>query len=66
MAMKIVQSECTSCGDCKPKCPTNSIVEKSGIFKINKDSCNECEDRDEPQCVATCPAGDTCIVPLTV
>ena len=37
MAMKITQAECTSCGDCVPVCPTKSIVEKGGIFKINKD-----------------------------
>ena len=39
MAMKITQAECTSCGDCVPVCPTKSIVEKGGIFKINKDTC---------------------------
>ncbi|ANQ83628.1 4Fe-4S dicluster domain-containing protein [Azoarcus olearius] len=65
MALKIVLDECTSCGDCKPVCPTKSITDKGGIFKINKDTCTECEgDFDEPQCLAVCPAGDACIVPL--
>ncbi|MQY52181.1 4Fe-4S binding protein [Rhodocyclus tenuis] len=65
MAMKIVQAECTSCGDCATVCPTQSITEKSGIFKINKDTCTECEgDADTPRCVDTCPSGDTCIVYL--
>ncbi|MDI6750803.1 MAG: DUF362 domain-containing protein [Pseudomonadota bacterium] len=62
MAMKIIQAECTSCGDCLPVCPTQSISEKGGIYKINKDTCNECEDQDAPKCVTACPAGDTCIV----
>ena len=63
MAMKIVQAECTSCGDCVPVCPTESIIEKSSIFKINKDTCTECDgEADAPKCVIACPAGDACIV----
>ena len=63
MVMKITQAECTSCGDCVPVCPTQSIVEKDGIFKINKDTCTECEgEADSPKCVDTCPGGDACIV----
>lgn len=61
MALKITQSECTSCGYCAAVCPTESIVEKGGIYKINKDSCTEC-DGDSPKCQETCPGGDTCIV----
>lgn len=65
MALKIVQAECTSCGDCKPVCPTKSITDKGGIFKINADTCTECEGEfDVPQCVEVCPGTDTCIVPL--
>ena len=64
MAMKITQAECTSCGDCVPVCSTKSIVEKGGIFKINKDTCTECEEFDSPKCVDTCPGGETCIVYL--
>jgi ferredoxin len=63
MAMKIVQAECTSCGDCVPVCPTTSITDKGGIFKINKDTCTECEDEEGgPKCVDACPAGEACIV----
>jgi len=63
MAMKIVQSECSSCGDCAAVCPTKSIVDKGGIYKIDKDTCNECEGAfDSPKCVDTCPSGDACIV----
>ena len=65
MALKILMDECTSCGDCKPVCPTDSITEKSGIFKINANTCTECEDAfDEPQCVAVCPGADSTIVAL--
>jgi ferredoxin len=63
MAMKIIVEECTSCGDCKPVCPTDSITDKGGVFKINAETCTECEgESDLPQCLAACPAGDACIV----
>lgn len=63
MALKIIADECTACGDCKPVCPSKSITEKSGIFRINADTCTECDDEaDSPQCVAVCPGGDNCIV----
>lgn len=63
MALKILQAECTSCGDCKPVCPTKSITEKGGMFKINADSCTECEGEfDDPQCVSACPGADGTIV----
>lgn len=65
MAMKIIQAECASCGDCAAVCPTKSIVEKGGIFKINADTCTECEgEYDSPKCQDTCPSGDSCIVYL--
>ena len=65
MAMKIIMAECTSCGDCKPVCPTKSITVKGGIYKIDKGTCTECEGEfDEPQCLSVCPAGDACIIPI--
>ena len=65
MAMKIVQMECASCGDCVPVCPTQAITEKGGMFKIHKDTCTECEgEADSPKCVSACPSGDTTIVYL--
>ena len=63
MAMKIIQAECTSCGACEPECPTESITERKSIFKINVETCTQCEgESPTPQCVAVCPAGDDCIV----
>ena len=63
MAMKIVGDECTACGDCEPVCPTQSITSKGGIYKINVDTCTECDgDADTPQCLDVCPAGEACIV----
>ena len=62
MAMKILPDECTACGDCKPVCPTTSIFVKGGNYKINVDTCTECEGEDSPKCVIACPAGDACIV----
>ncbi|MEI6415763.1 MAG: 4Fe-4S binding protein [Pseudomonadota bacterium] len=63
MAMKIIQAECTSCGDCKPVCPTDSIISKGGLYKIKADTCTECDGHaDAPQCLSACPAGEACIV----
>jgi len=62
MALKIVQDECISCGDCEPECPTNSIKEGLIAFEINTKTCTECEgDFDEPKCIEVCPI-DNCIV----
>lgn len=64
MALYIVKEECTSCGDCEPVCPTQSIVKKKGLYAINADTCTECDgDFDDPQCVDVCPI-DNCILPL--
>ena len=63
MALTIVQAECTSCGDCKPVCPTKSIKPFKGLYKIEADTCTECEDEsDVPQCLDVCMEDD-CIVP---
>jgi ferredoxin len=63
MAMKIDQAECTSCAACEPVCPTKSIAEKKGMYKINAATCTECQDVDGgPKCVDACPAGDSCII----
>lgn len=63
MAMRIDPDECTSCGDCKPMCPTGAIKSSKGVFRVVADICNECEDQDEPQCMSVCPT-DGCIQPL--
>ena len=64
MALYIVADECIACGDCEPVCPTNSITEGPVVFKIDPDTCTECEgDFDSPRCVQECPV-DGCILPL--
>ncbi len=61
MALKINRDICTSCGDCEPKCPTKSIKPFKGAFKINEETCTECEGQfDEPQCMKACME-DGCI-----
>jgi ferredoxin len=63
MAMQIVRSACTACGDCEPVCPTQSIKPWKGIFRIDAETCTECEgEYDSPQCLAACMEDD-CIIP---
>lgn len=63
MAMKIISDECTACDDCVPVCPTKSITSRGGVYKIDADTCTECDgEADAPQCVDVCPSGDRCIV----
>lgn len=63
MAMKIIVDECTACGDCEPVCPSAAITQKGGIYRINPDTCTECDgDADSPQCVSVCPGADSTIV----
>jgi ferredoxin len=63
MALKIIGDECTACGDCKPVCPSKSISEKGGVFRINADTCTECDGvADSPQCIDVCPGGADTIV----
>lgn len=63
MALYIVEDECIACGDCPPECPTDSITESLVAFKINPNTCTECEgEADEPKCVVVCPI-DNCILP---
>ncbi len=62
MAVTIVAENCTACADCEPVCPTNSIVPYKGLFKVNADTCTECEgEADEPKCIEVCMEDD-CIV----
>ena len=56
MALKIVQDECISCGDCEPECPTDSIKEGLIAFEINAKTCTECDgEYADPQCASICP-----------
>ena len=63
MALKIVASLCTACTDCEPVCPTKSIKPFKGVFKIEEETCTECEGEFvSPQCLDVCME-DGCIVP---
>ncbi|MBK1694062.1 ferredoxin [Chromatium weissei] len=66
MAMKIMRELCTACGDCEPVCPTQSIKPFKGVYKIDANTCSECEGEGEagsPQCADACME-DGCIVPV--
>ncbi len=63
MAYQILEEICTICGDCEPVCPTDSIKNVKGAYRIDASSCNECEGEAEfPQCLEAC-LQDDCIVP---
>ena len=55
MAMMIDPDACSLCGDCKPVCPTRSVLKKSGIYSINPETCTECD--GDPACLAECASG---------
>ena len=59
MAMMIDAVNCSLCSDCKPICPTKSVMEVNGVFSINPETCNECD--GDPRCLAECASG--CIYP---
>ena len=42
MAMQIVRTACTACGDCQSVCPTKSITPFKGVYKIDPDTCTGC------------------------
>lgn len=60
MPYKIIVEECTSCAACEPVCPNVAIAEKKSVFRIDADSCTEC-DGEAPQCLEVCPI-DGCVV----
>ncbi len=63
MTLQIVKERCTACGDCEPVCPTESIAPFKGVYRIDPNTCNECDGaHDDPQCVEVCMEPD-CIVP---
>lgn len=66
MAFQIVAELCTACGDCSSVCPTNSISAHKGVYRIDPNSCSECEGEGEPgspQCLDACME-DGCIIPV--
>lgn len=63
MALTIKRDLCTACGDCEPLCPSKSIKPFKGVYKIETETCTECEgESDTPQCLSACME-DGCIVP---
>lgn len=54
MAMKIDPEICTTCGDCKPVCPTGAVLRTKGVYSIDASLCTECD--GDPECVAVCSA----------
>jgi len=65
MAMTIDLDQCTSCGDCEPVCPTQSIKVIKGSYRIVAETCTECEgEYEDPQCFAVCPMEGS-ILPLS-
>ena len=54
MAMFIDPDSCSTCGDCKPVCPSGAVLKIKGIFSIDANVCNECD--GDPQCVSACPS----------
>ncbi len=63
MALTIVKDICTACGDCEPVCPTTSITSWKGVYKIDPETCTECEGEfDVAQCLDACMEDD-CILP---
>jgi ferredoxin len=60
MAMSIDPDSRTACGDCKPACPTKSVLLRKGVFSIDERTCDECD--GDPKCVSVC--GIDCIQQL--
>ena len=54
MPLKIT-SRCYSCYACETVCPAEAISIENGLFVINPILCTECDDIDDPRCIAICP-----------
>lgn len=51
-----IDSSCTQCGECLPKCPNDAIRQGDSICHIEPLLCTECVGyAEEPQCVEVCP-----------
>jgi ferredoxin len=63
MALKIIDTLCTSCTACEAECPNVAISLKRGIYVVNSKKCTECIGYfDTPQCAAVCPVDNTCVI----
>ena len=54
MALKITNS-CFSCYACETVCPAGAISIEADTFVITASLCTECDDINNPRCVAICP-----------
>ena len=53
-----IDSSCTACGECLPKCPNDAISRGLPIYRIEPLLCTGCVGYDDqPQCVDACPEG---------
>ena len=51
-----INSDCTGCGECVPKCPNDAISKGLSAYRIEPLLCTECVGyAEEPQCVEVCP-----------
>ena len=50
-----ITSECISCGDCKPPCPTGAIYGGPEMYVIDQNICNDCYGvHKAPYCMDVC------------
>jgi len=54
MALTITKA-CFSCYACETICPSGAITIVKNNFVINTALCSECDDIDNPRCIAICP-----------
>lgn len=51
-----IDSKCTACGECLPKCPNDAITPGAASYRVEPLLCTECVGyAEEPQCVEICP-----------
>lgn len=50
-----IEKECITCYACETVCLAGAISLKGSIFKIDPQLCTECDNSDQPRCMAICP-----------
>ncbi|MBF0310753.1 MAG: 4Fe-4S binding protein [Magnetococcales bacterium] len=52
----VITEECVACAACEPECPTGAIMERKGLYVVDRKVCVDCEGYfDRPQCGEVCP-----------